>query len=364
MLIDINKIIIKDRIRRDYGNIEELAKDIKENGLINPPVVTPKYVLIAGERRTKACSYLGYKQIEVRVMTVKDALHQLKLEISENENRKDFSFSEKMQWAEQLKEEYSKIAKRNIEATQFGSSASQNSVKPIRTDDKVSQDVGLGSRDTYRKAKYIYENGNNELIQQLDDEQLSINKAYNMLKEEKKKLEEDKNKIICEKEELEKSFNELSEKYNKEKDKEPKVVEVDNTDYTQIEKLKKELEHTKSEKDRIESRLDLMTEKAELYEKDSLEYEKMKNDIEFLTNKKDDLGRQIESITSISGLVVDIDHLIKEKLAPVKYSKALLEAKDDDIVINNLSEIVQVVRQWCDEMNTYLPNKNNYVEVL
>jgi|SRR3712207_243585 len=95
MLIDINKIIIKDRIRKDFGNIEELAKDIKENGLINPPVVTPEYVLIAGERRTKACQVLNYSQIEVRVMTVKDALHQLKLEISENENRKDFSFSEK-----------------------------------------------------------------------------------------------------------------------------------------------------------------------------------------------------------------------------------------------------------------------------
>lgn len=89
-----------------------------------------------------------------------------------------------MQWAEQLKEEYSKIAKRNIEATQFGSSASQNSAKAekIRTDDKVSQDVGLGSRDTYRKAKYIYENGNNELIQQLDDEQLSINKIIVLIK--------------------------------------------------------------------------------------------------------------------------------------------------------------------------------------
>lgn len=113
MLIDIDKIIIKDRIRKDYGNIEELATDIRDNGLINPPVVTPEYELIAGERRTRACKYLDYKQIEVRVMTVQDALHKLKLEISENENRKDFSYSEKMQWAEQLREEYSRIAKEN-----------------------------------------------------------------------------------------------------------------------------------------------------------------------------------------------------------------------------------------------------------
>lgn len=81
------------------------------------------------------------------------------------------------QWAEQLKEEYSKIAKKN-QGNRNDLNISQNSDEGIRTDDKVSQDVGLGSRDTYRKAKYIYENGNNELIQQLDDEQLSINRYF------------------------------------------------------------------------------------------------------------------------------------------------------------------------------------------
>lgn len=179
MLIDINKIIIKDRIRKDFGNIEELAKDIKENGLINPPVVTPEYVLIAGERRTKACQVLNYSQIEVRVMTVKDALHQLKLEISENENRKDFSFSEKMQWAEQLKDEYSKIAKKN----QGGRIRAST---PIDSNKQVAKDVGFGNKETYRQAKYIYENGNEDLIKQLDEGQLSINKAYNTLKNQNK----------------------------------------------------------------------------------------------------------------------------------------------------------------------------------
>ncbi|WP_243190810.1 ParB N-terminal domain-containing protein [Clostridium botulinum] len=153
MLIDIDKIIIKDRIRKDYGNIEELAKDIKENGLINPPVVTPEYILIAGERRTKACKFLNYSQIEVRVMTVKDALHQLKLEISENENRKDFSFSEKMQWAEQLKEEYSKIAKRN-QANSTGGINPQllstlSKAEKIDSNKQVANDLDMGTT-TYR----------------------------------------------------------------------------------------------------------------------------------------------------------------------------------------------------------------------
>ena len=41
MLINIEDVKITDRIRKDFGDIQELADDIKENGLINPPVVTP-----------------------------------------------------------------------------------------------------------------------------------------------------------------------------------------------------------------------------------------------------------------------------------------------------------------------------------
>ena len=123
MLVDIGKIVVRDRIRKDFGDIEELAKDIKDNGLINPPVVTPDMELIAGERRLRAMMSLGYPQVEVRVMRVEDALHQLKLEISENENRKEFSFSEKMEWAERLKVEYSKIAEANQKANLVNSSS-------------------------------------------------------------------------------------------------------------------------------------------------------------------------------------------------------------------------------------------------
>ncbi|EOQ18631.1 ParB N-terminal domain-containing protein [Bacillus cereus] len=102
MLLAINQIKVAERIRKEFGNIEELANDIKENGLINPPVVTPEYELIAGERSLRACRYLNYQQIEVRVMSVRDYEHKLKIEIGENEHRKEFTFSERMAWAREL----------------------------------------------------------------------------------------------------------------------------------------------------------------------------------------------------------------------------------------------------------------------
>lgn len=102
MLLDIAKIKVGDRIREDFGNIDKLAENIKEHGLINPITVTPQYELIAGERRLRALKKLGYKQVEVNVIAVEDAEQQLKLEISENTARKNFTPEEILIYGRQL----------------------------------------------------------------------------------------------------------------------------------------------------------------------------------------------------------------------------------------------------------------------
>ena len=94
MLIDINKIIVNDRIRKDFGNLEELAEDIKQNGLINPPTINKDYVLLAGERRLRACKSLGWGQIPVHMLDTKDEAHDLAVEMSENNLRRNFTGSE------------------------------------------------------------------------------------------------------------------------------------------------------------------------------------------------------------------------------------------------------------------------------
>lgn len=195
MLIEIEKIKIKDRIRKDFGNIQELADDIKENGLINPPVITPDtYELITGERRIRAMKLLGYEQIEVRPMAVKDAEHQLNLEISENEARKDFSKAERIDYARRLERIESLKAKGRMSDGGKGRQKSDN----LRTDDFVSEKLGIGSRDTYRKEKYIVENQDAltpEDFADWDEGRLSTNKAFKKIKEEKELLEEQIKKL-------------------------------------------------------------------------------------------------------------------------------------------------------------------------
>lgn len=190
MLIDIEKIVIKDRIRKDFGDIQELADDIQANGLINPPVITPgTYELITGERRIRAMKLLGYKQIEVRPMAVKDAEHQLNLEISENEARKDFSKAERIDYARRLERIESLKAR---ERMSDGGKGCQNSDN-LRTDDAVAKKLRIGSRDTYRKEKYITENQNSltpEDFADWDEGKLSTNKAFMKIKAEKEALEQ------------------------------------------------------------------------------------------------------------------------------------------------------------------------------
>ena len=119
--------------------------------------------LSTDENRTEksAVYLLGYRQIEVRPMAVKDVEHQLNLEISENEARKDFSKAERIDYARRLEKIESLKAEKRKATTQFGNNAvRQISDTPQRTDDLVAKKLNIGSRDTYRKEKYIVDNQN------------------------------------------------------------------------------------------------------------------------------------------------------------------------------------------------------------
>jgi len=182
VLIDIDRIKVEDRIRKDFGNLQELAEDIQKNGLINPPVITPDHVLIAGERRLRACQLLGYKQIEVRVITVKDYEHQLRLEISENENRKEFTFSERVEWARRLEQvERLKAKERQASVGSQNLGLKVENLPPLeigKTRDKVAEQAGFGSGKNYEKAKFIIDHADPDIIQRLNEEKISINRAY------------------------------------------------------------------------------------------------------------------------------------------------------------------------------------------
>ena len=64
----ICNIRVGDRIRRDLGDIEGLARNIDAIGLLNPLTVWSDGTLLAGARRLAAVKLLGWLEVPVRIM--------------------------------------------------------------------------------------------------------------------------------------------------------------------------------------------------------------------------------------------------------------------------------------------------------
>ncbi len=91
MKIPVKDIIVQKRIRRDLGDIKQLAESIEKHGLLNPIVITQKRVLIAGERRLESVKLLGWEEVPVTVIDNPTKIEAIEIEIDENLHRKAFN---------------------------------------------------------------------------------------------------------------------------------------------------------------------------------------------------------------------------------------------------------------------------------
>ena len=185
-MLRIGEVQVAERIRKDNGGLEELAGDIREHGLINPITVMEQteggYVLIAGLRRLKAMERMGAKEIRATVMTALEADEMLMLEIAENEQRKEFTVSEKLAFAEKLKAvEAEKAKQRQIrKSSNFVVANRPPQTKHAETGkarDIVAQKAGFTSTTQMRRAQAVSES-RPDLMEQVDKGEKSISGAY------------------------------------------------------------------------------------------------------------------------------------------------------------------------------------------
>ena len=194
-MLHISEVRVAERIRKDNGGLEELANDIREHGLINPITVMEQteggYVLIAGLRRLKAMELLGAKEIRATVMTALEADEMLMLEIAENEQRKEFTVSEKLAFAEKLKAvEAEKAKQRQIrKASKVVDNVVANRppqtkhAEPGKARDIVAQKAGFTSTTQMRRAQAVSES-RPDLMEQVDKGEKSISGAYSDMQRE------------------------------------------------------------------------------------------------------------------------------------------------------------------------------------
>lgn len=186
-IIDVATNLIKTggRFRKDFGDIPALAESIKELGLLQPIGIDSGYRLVFGERRLKAFQHLGRDTIPARFVNL-DSL--LKGEYAENEFRKDFTVSERVEIGKALEVE---LSKRN--GVRHDSSAAKENFPEVKgqTRDLAAKAAGFGNGKTYEQAKSVVDSGVPELVEAMDAGSVSVSAAASITslpKEEQSEL--------------------------------------------------------------------------------------------------------------------------------------------------------------------------------
>ena len=91
MRMQVHDIIIRNRIRKNLGDISALMESMRKYGLLNPIMINTENELIAGHRRLESARRLGWDTIEVMVLEKEGELEKLELEIEENVQRKNLT---------------------------------------------------------------------------------------------------------------------------------------------------------------------------------------------------------------------------------------------------------------------------------
>lgn len=185
MSLPITDIVVGERIRKENGAIDELAESIRERGLINPitamELTGGGYQLIAGLRRLEAVKMLGLAEIRATVLTPMEADEALMTEIAENEQRKEFTLAERLEYADRIRVVEKEKAKERMAVFAREGRNEGTAKRPYpekgETRDIVAKKAGFTSQQQMRRAAVVAKKSP-ELLDMIDTGKASIYGAY------------------------------------------------------------------------------------------------------------------------------------------------------------------------------------------
>ena len=128
-------------------SIKNLAVSIKENGLIHPIVVRQEgdgYEIIAGERRFRACKYLGYEEIEAMIVD-KDDDESANMALIENMQREDLSAIEEAIAMQKIMESRHITQAEMAQELGYRQSTIANKLRLLRLPEEVQRAIATGT---------------------------------------------------------------------------------------------------------------------------------------------------------------------------------------------------------------------------
>ena len=339
---------------------KEFIESIKTRGVIEPIVITPDKEIVSGHQRVRACKELGIKTVmcDVHTYNSEDEILQDLLETNIRQ-RGDVGGSAKKVGL-RIKELERIYGIKQGGSGFYGNKHTENNVETpnnsetLKTQEQLAKEMGI-SVDTLNNYKKL-----TEMIPELEElVDTGIAKPTTALAIMRNLSEDEQLEMISSLDTTKKITQKQVQQYiNKIKElesREPKII--DNTDYSSIERLENRIKELESQKSILEK-------KVKLNQEDSDKFNKLKSDIEFLTKKKNDLGRQIDSATELAGLTVRLQKLLEGELAPIKFKRCMETLESSDVCVENLTEIITKIDNWSDEMKKLLTNKyDDVVEV-
>ena len=339
---------------------KEFIESIKTRGVIEPIVITPDKVVVSGHQRVRACKELGIKTVmcDVHTYNSEDEILQDLLETNIRQ-RGDVGGSAKKVGL-RIKELERIYGIKQGGSGFYGNKHTENNVETpnnsetLKTQEQLAKEMGI-SVDTLNNYKKL-----TEMIPELEElVDTGIAKPTTALAIMRNLSEDEQLEMISSldttKKITQKQVQQYIDKIKELESREPKVI--DNTDYSSIERLANKIKELESQKSILEK-------KVKLNQEDSDKFNKLKSDIEFLTKKKNDLGRQIDSATELAGLTVRLQKLLEGELAPVKFKRCMETLDSSDVCVENLTGIILKIDNWSDEMKKLLTNKyDDVVEV-
>lgn len=317
-------------------------ESISTSGIVEPIVVTQNMVIVSGHQRVRAAKELGLSTIMVDIRKYENDDKVLKDLIETNIRQRGIGNPNPVKLGKCIKE------LERIYGIQNGGNRGNQYIMPdpkvseVPNQEQLAEMIGV-SVDTLNNYKKL-----TELIPELEDLVdtgiLAPTTALALVKY----------MSPSEQEEFVRSMD-ITKKITKGQVQQyiDKIKQLEN-DNPKVKELETQISELKTEKNILER-------KVKLNQEESDKYNKLKSDIEFLTKQKTDLGRQIDSATELAGLTVRLQKLLETELAPIKFKRCIEELDSSDVCVGNLTDIINRIDDWSDEMKKLLNNNIDYV---
>jgi ParB-like chromosome segregation protein Spo0J len=174
---EFDQLDLKHLTRTDMGDLQALAKSIKEKGVVNPPIVNLQNQACNGGRRVRAAKLAGLTGCLCQIVDASPLDYEHIDDLA-----KRSSLSERAMHAEKKRKEEAKLRQGRRNDLLQQAEGTEPAAKGVAVRDEVAREFGFPSSTTMDRAIKVVRSGVKELIQLMDAGEITLTRAEEIAK--------------------------------------------------------------------------------------------------------------------------------------------------------------------------------------